>query len=274
MTAIEFAPARGGTLRRIVAVVLRYVYLLRRSWPRLFELFYWTTLQMVLWGMINRFMAGESGWFAQSAGVLIAAVMLWEVLFRGQLGLSISFMEELWSRNLGHLMVSPLRPGEWVLSLVVISFIRTVIALCPAALLAIPLYQFNVFEMGLPLVAYFFLLLALGWSLGLAICAMLLRFGLGAESLAWMAVFILAPVSAVYYPLSALPEWAQWIGWFLPSAHVFEGMRATLFEGVFRWDHFAWALGLDIVFLAGGAWSYLAMFHVARRRGSLLQGGE
>ena len=45
---------------------------------------------------------------SRAFGVLLAAVMLWDVLFRGQLGLSISFLEEMWARNLGHLFVTPL----------------------------------------------------------------------------------------------------------------------------------------------------------------------
>ena len=104
----------GASVRRIAAMVLRYWYLLRGSWPRILELAYWPTVQMIMWGFISQFMATNSTWVAQAAGVLIAAVLLWDVLFRGQLGVSVSFLEEMWSRNLGHLFVSPLRPGEWV----------------------------------------------------------------------------------------------------------------------------------------------------------------
>lgn len=104
----------GGSARRIAAMVLRYWYLLRGSWPRLLELAYWPTVQMIMWGFISQFMATNSTWVAQAAGVLIAAVLLWDVLFRGQLGVSVSFLEEMWSRNLGHLFVSPCgRANGW-----------------------------------------------------------------------------------------------------------------------------------------------------------------
>ena len=49
---------------------------------------------------------------AQAFGVLLAGVLLWEMLFRGQIGLALSFLEEMWARNLGNLFVSPLRPVE------------------------------------------------------------------------------------------------------------------------------------------------------------------
>ena len=91
---------------------------------------------------------------------------------------------------------------------------------------------------------------------------------------AWIVVFMLAPVSAVYYPVSVLPVWLQPVSLALPSAHVFEGMRALVFEGVLRWDHLAWAVGLNVVYMAGGIAVFLYAFHQARVRGALLQTGE
>lgn len=262
------------SLRRIGAMVMRHVYVLRTSWPRLFELAYWPTLQMVLWGFINQFLATNSSWVAQASGVLIAAVILWDVLFRGQLGVSVSFLEEIWSRNLASLFVSPLRPYEMIVSLMVMSLIRTLIGIVPAALLAILLYKYSIFTLGLPLIAFFANLLIMGWAAGLMISALILRFGLGAESLAWITIFALAPVSGIYYPVSSLPAWLQPVSWLLPSSHVFEGMRAVMFDHSFRLDHLAWAIGLNAVYLAIGTALFLYTFHVARQRGLLMKLGE
>jgi ABC-2 type transport system permease protein len=114
----------------------------------------------------------------------------------------------------------------------------------------------------------------MGWGLGLAVCGMILRHGMGAESLAWLGVFILAPVSAVYYPVTVLPYWLQYVSWLLPSTYVFEGMRAVMFDGVFRADYLLRAALLDAVFASLGALGFLAAFRDARRRGALLQMGE
>ena len=229
---------------------------------------------MVLWGFTSQFLMTNSSYVARAGGVLLAAVMLWDVMFRGQLGVSMSFLEELWSRNLGHLFVTPLRPYEWMIALLTMSVIRVAIGVVPAMLLAIPLYHYSIFTLGPPLIAFFTLLLVMGWALGLIIDALLLRHGLGAESLAWLAVFLLAPASAVYYPVSILPRWLQDVAQLLPSAHVFEGMRAAMFEHVFRLDHFIAAASLDAVYLAVGAVVFLLAFRGARRRGALLQMGE
>jgi ABC-2 type transport system permease protein len=264
----SFEPAR------IWAMLLRYLYILRSSWPRTLELLYWPTLQMLIWGFMSQFLRTNSSYIAQAFGVLLGAVMLWDALFRSQLGLSISFLEEMWSRNLGQLFVTPLRPYEWVISLLAMSLIRVTIGVVPATLLAIPLYHYSIFDMGLPLVAFFVVLTAMGWALGLAICGGILRHGMGAESLAWTVIFALAPLSCVYYPVSTLPGWLQPFAWALPSTYVFEGMRDVLFAGAFRLDYLAIALALDLVLMALGAFIFVLAFRDARRRGALLQMGE
>jgi ABC-2 type transport system permease protein len=273
----DSAIANGGmrlAARRVGAIILRHLFVLRRSWPRILELAYWPTVQMILWGFVTTFFLQNSSWVAQAAGVLISAVLLWDVLFRSNLGVSLSFMEEMWARNLGQLFVSPLRPIELVVALTAMSFIRSLISVIPAALLALPLFDVWVFSLGPPLAAFFLNLLIFGWSIGLIVSALVLRLGLGAESLAWVAVFAIAPLSGIYYPIASLPEWLQPVAWALPSAPVFEGMRAVLFDGDFRLDLFAASLALNAVYLAGAIAFFLAMIHVARKRGLLLQQGE
>jgi ABC-2 type transport system permease protein len=154
------------------------------------------------------------------------------------------------------------------------SLIRTLIGVVPAAFLAILLYKYSIFELGLPLLAFFTNLLVMGWATGLMISALIMRFGLGAESLAWIAVFALAPISGIYYPVSVLPGWLQHVSWALPSSYVFEGMRAVMFENTFRWDLFLASSALNVLYLTIGAALFLWMFHTARRKGLLMKLGE
>jgi ABC-2 type transport system permease protein len=262
------------SLRRVYALVLRHTYLLRSSGPRILELVYWPTVQMILWGFITVFLVNHSSWLAQASGVLLSGVLLWDVLFRGQLGVSLVFMEEMWSRNLGHLFVSPLRPFELGCALLTMSLIRTLIGVGGAALIAIPLFDFSVFSLGLPLLAFFINLIVMGWAIGLLVSGIVLRYGLGAESMAWIAIFAVQPISGVYYPIATLPEWLQYVAGILPSSHVFEGMRSVLFDHVFRLDLLLHAVLLNVVYLAAGFISFLAFFKVARVRGQLLHVGE
>jgi ABC-2 type transport system permease protein len=238
------------------------------------ELAYWPTMQMILWGFISQFMRTNSTWLAQASGVLLAGVLLWDVMFRGQLGVSTVFFEEMYSRNLGHLFASPLRPYELVCALLTISLIRTIIGVGGAALLAIPLYHYSIFSLGLPLLTFFVNLLVMGWSIGLLVSGMVLRYGLGAENLAWVAIFAVAPVSGIYYPVSVLPDWLQVVAHLLPASYVFEGMRAVLFEHTFRTDLFVHAVLLNVVYLGFGISVFLGVFRAARRRGLFINIGE
>ena len=125
--ALAFSP------RRVAAMMLRYWYLLRASWPRLLDLVYWPTVQMLTWGFLQYYIATNAGFFARAGGTFIGAVLLWDILFRGQLGFSISFLEEMWSRNIGNLMMSPLRPFEFIAALMVMSVVRLLIGLVPVS---------------------------------------------------------------------------------------------------------------------------------------------
>jgi ABC-2 type transport system permease protein len=154
------------------------------------------------------------------------------------------------------------------------SMLRTLIGVLPATGLAIVFYRVSVYDLGLPLIAFFTCLMLMGWSIGMMVSALILRVGLGAESVAWLAIFLIAPISAIYYPVSVLPDWLQWLAWCLPTAPTFEGMRAVLIDGNFRLDMLLHALALNAVYLAAGAGCFLYAFHVARRRGLLLQVGE
>ncbi|MCZ6576617.1 MAG: ABC transporter permease [Gammaproteobacteria bacterium] len=264
----------SGSLRRIAALVLRNLYLLRHSWLRVLELMYWPIVHMILWGFITLFLVSNSSWVAQASGVLISAVLLWDVLYRGQLGVSLIFMEEMWSRNLGQLFVSPLRPSELIAALFIMSMIRTLIGVGGAALIAIALFHYSVFDLGLPLIAFFVNLIVMGWAIGLLVSGIVLRYGLGAESLAWIGIFALQPLSGVYYPIDVLPHWLQYVAWLLPSSHVFEGMRAVLIEHTFRPDLLLNALALNVVYLAGGIVAFLLFFRAARVGGQLVHVGE
>jgi ABC-2 type transport system permease protein len=264
-----------ASLRRIWGMMYRHLALYRRSWPRLLELAYWPVLQMCIWGFTASYLAARMGNpVAIAAGTLLGGVLLWEVALRSQMGVAISFLEELWSRNLGHVFVSPLRPWELVAALIGMSIVRMVAGVTPAILLAWALYAFDLFALGPILILFFINLMIMGWWVALGVVSLILRHGSGAEALAWSVLFGLTPFSAVFYPVSVLPVWVQPIALALPSAHVFEGMRAALLIGAVRWDHMAWAFGLNAVWLAAAIAVFAQQFREARVRGALLSIGE
>ncbi len=259
---------------RIAAMVLRYWYLIRSSWPRLLELVYWPAVQMLMWGFLQVYINQNAGFFARAGGTFLGAVLLWDILFRGQLGFSISFLEEMWSRNLANLMMSPLKPVEFVIALMIMSVIRLAIGVVPVTLLAIAFFGFNLFGLGFALAAFFINLLLTSWAVGIFVSGLVLRNGLGAENLAWTIMFIFLPLTCVYYPVAVLPGWLQAVAWLLPPTYVFEGMRALMIDHVFRLDLMLESLALNAVLFTAGAAAFLALLKSARRSGSLMQSGE
>jgi ABC-2 type transport system permease protein len=266
--ALAFSP------RRVAAMMLRYWYLLRSSWPRLFDLVYWPTVQMITWGFLQYYITSNAGFFARAGGTFIGAVLLWDILFRGQLGFSISFLEEMWSRNIGNLMMSPLRPFEFITALMVMSVVRLAVGVIPVTILAIAFFGFNLYGLGFALVAFFINLMLTSWAIGIFVSGLLLRNGMGAENLAWSIMFLFMPLTCVYYPVATLPTWLQPVAWALPPTYVFEGMRSLLIDKVFRADLMLDALALNAVLFSLGLFGFLKLLQSARRHGSLMQSGE
>lgn len=270
----------GFSPSRVAAMVTRYLYLLRGSWPRVLDLIYWPTVQMITWGFIQTYVshAANAGTVADkatiAAGTLIGAMLLWDMLFRGQLGFSASFLEEMWSHNVGNLLMSPLRPLEFVAALMVMSVVRLALGVIPVTLLAILFFGFNLWGLGLALGIFFANLIFTSWSVGLLVSGLLLRNGLGAEGLAWTFMFLMLPLACVYYPVAVLPGWLQPVAWILPPTYVFEGLRALLADHVFRGDLMLEALAINAVLLGLGTLAFLMLLRSARRAGSLLQMGE
>jgi ABC-2 type transport system permease protein len=260
--------------RRIAAMIARYGYLLRSSWPRLLELVYWPAVQMLTWGFLQLYVGQNAGFFARAGGTFIGAVLLWDILFRGQLGFSVSFLEEMWSRNLANLMISPLKPIEFVLAMMAMSIIRLLIGVVPVSLLAIGFFGFNLYGMGLALAAFFVNLIVTSWAVGIFVSGVVMRNGLGAENLAWSIMFLLMPLTCVYYPVGVLPAWLQVVAWSLPPTYVFEGMRALLIDHQFRADLMVEAFLMNIVLFGAGATGFMLLLRAARRHGSLMQTGE
>jgi len=267
-TGVEFS------INRVAAMVRRYWYLLRSSWPRVLDLVYWPTVQMLMWGFLQLYVSQNGGPLVRTAGIFIGGVLLWDILFRGQLGFSISFLEEMWSRNLGNLMMSPLRPVEFIAALMIMSIVRLLIGMIPVTLLALAFFGFNFWSLGLPLVAFFCNLMLTSWAIGIFVAGLLLRNGMGAESMAWTIMFLFLPLTCVYYPVTVLPHWLQYVSWSLPPTYVFEGMRALLIDHVFRADLMVEAFAFNIVLFAGASIAFLKLLQSARVQGSLLQGGE
>ncbi|RMH31552.1 MAG: ABC transporter permease [Nitrospirae bacterium] len=259
---------------RIGALLLRHVYLYKRSFARMLEVFYWPFLDLVVWGFITIYLARQGAQLHGAVTFFLGALILWDVLFRAQQGIALSFLEEMWARNLMNLFASPLTVGEYLVATMALSVLKVSAVGSLMTLFALIFYDYDIFMIGVALVPFVLNLLISGWIIGVLTTSIIMRFGQQAEVLAWGMVFLFQPISCVFYPLEVLPTALQHIAWLVPPAHIFEGMRTVLLSGTFPQAHLLWATSLNLAYLTViVAWFYRT-FQVCKDRGLLVRVGE
>tara|TARA_Y100000590_G_scaffold5719_1_gene7608 strand:+ start:6582 stop:7373 length:792 start_codon:yes stop_codon:yes gene_type:complete len=259
---------------RVFALSIRHLYLIKSSLPRILDLIYWPTIQIILWGFISKFFTLHSEYYNHAVGIILSAAILYDFLFRSSISFNMLFLEEIWSRNFTNLFVAPLKISEIITALTATALIRTLIGIVPAILLASPFFGVSLFDLGPPL---FLLLLSLyffGITLGLLVTSGLLRYGPAFENIAWSSLFLLAPLGCIYYPLSILPEWLQVLAKFLPLVYIFEEVRSILVENVVNYKNIITALGLNLFYFVLSISIFYWSFYGARKKGILINMGE
>ena len=261
-------------LKRMYALSIRHLYLIRGSFPRILDLIYWPTIQIILWGFISKFFTMYSEYYTNTIGVILSCAILYDFLFRSSISFNMLFLEEIWSRNFTNLFVAPLRISEIITALTFTALIRTLIGIVPAILLMSPLFGVSIFNLGPSLFLLFLSLYMFGTTLGILVTSGLLRFGPAFENTAWSSLFLLAPLGCVYYPLSILPEWLQLISKFLPLVYIFEEARNILINNTVDYNNIINALLLNIFYFLIAITIFYFSFYGARKKGTLVNMGE
>jgi ABC-2 type transport system permease protein len=252
---------------RVRAVVYRQTLALRRSPHRWFDVFVWPLVDVLLFGALGVFMAEGAGSGERLLAYLLAGTLLWHVIYQSEIAVSTGFMEEMWSRNVLNLMVTPLTELEYLAGVALSGVLRLVIGIATVALGCLVFFAFDVTDLGLGMVPVAAVLLVVGWVIALFVIGLLLRFGEGAEVLAWGILFIVLPLSGVFTPIEALPGGVQPIARLLPTTHAFQAARDLVDGKPMPWGELGWAtLGCAVALAAGFAF-LLAMLRVFRRRG-------
>jgi ABC-2 type transport system permease protein len=254
-------------LHRVFAVFYKYLLTYRRNFDPVLASVYMPVLDLILWGLTVRWFNSTSVPGADYYKLILTALVFWHIIDRLNTGISLNFLEEIWSTHLAGFFSTPLRISEWMLGTLLLGLCTTGLTLGVASLAAWLLYQVNIFALGFYILPFLLVLIIFGWSLGFLITGIIAGFGTRIQSLAWYIAFLAAPFSAIYYPVDMLPGWAQAVSSFLPSSYVFEGMREVLQSGNFRQDLFCRAILLALTLLAAAGCFFVRMFEKRRRLG-------
>lgn len=253
--------------QRVGAMVMRHLYMFPRTLERWSESIYWPVLDIVLWGLTTRWVESSRADVPDLALVVLTAVVFWQVVWRANYEISVNLLEEIWSQNLINLFSTPLTVGEWSASLIVLGVLKNVLTMIVGAGTVWLLYRLNLFAVGWMMLPFLFSLMMSGWFMGFIASGVIIRYGQGFQSVAWMAGFSLAPFSAVYYPIEVLPGWAQLVASALPMTYVFQGMRQILRGGEAPLRDLAISFGLNVLYLAISVRFFVRMFEKSRERG-------
>lgn len=256
-------------LNRIFAIILRNLYTFRRNYDRVFDAFWWPTMELVVWGITGTYIIKLSPNFSSVLFVIVSGLTFWFVVGRSQYEICVSLLEEIWSRNLINIFVSPIKFTEWVSSILIIGVMKASISFIWAICVAFILYKVQLFMFGFYLIPFVFLLLMTGWWVAFFITGIILRYGSRVQTLAWTLVYILAPLSAIYYPVDTLPKSVQVISYLLPTTYVFQGIRSVLLQGTLDETLLVKSLVLNTVYLAASLYYLRRSFKLLLKKGIL-----
>ncbi len=251
---------------RIWAVFLRYFYYFAKL-DHLCDLFYWPALDIFLWGMTSVWIQKQEGGVSDLALAILTGLVFWQIVWRANYEITVNLLQEFWNRNLVNLFSTPLKRSEWVAALMVIGVVKICISLLFGAFFVYLLYTLNVFSLGWAFLPYCVSLTLSGWFMGFISAGIIVYYGQRVQMLAWMTAYIFAPFSAVYYPLTALPGWAQAIAQVLPTTHIFEGMRQVLNEHHFSLKTLLLSFLLNFIYLGLSIAFFSWMFEKSRSKG-------
>ena len=259
---------RAKSWLRLRAIARRHAYVMWRSPHRLFDVTLWPLVDVLLFGSLAAFVGtSQASGTAKASGYLLAGIVLWHVIYQSQIAMSTGFLEETWTRNLLNMMITPVREVEYVAGVAMFGMVKLVAGVGLMVLGAFVFFGFDTWSLGIGIVPIGAVLLVVGWAISLLVIGLVLRFGTGAEALAWGVMFVLLPLSGVFYPIEALPTILQPIALALPTTHAFAALRSLVDGHGTDWAQLGIAAVGSIVLLALSLWFLVAMLRMFRARG-------
>lgn len=255
-------------LYRIIALLLKYYYLTVNRIDRLFDLFYWPMIDLIVWGFASYFIAGISDYNLLS--MFLGGIILWVFVWRASQDIAVYVLEDFWSRSLYHLFSSPVKISEHIISVILVGFLRGLVTFVILSIMSFIIYSFKITSIPLLYIAVAIAILSIfGWIVGLFVTAMILCFGKRIQVLAWSTSWLVQPFSCIFYPLSALPAWAVPIAKVLPTMYVFENLRNVLYQNSVNYMELLYAFSIEVVLLIIMAFFLKWAFERSRKTGLL-----
>lgn len=234
---------------RIKAVIMRHVLAMYKDMARIIDIVYWPLIDAIIWGFTSIWMQKDQAGSSNFALILLTSLAFWNVVFRSNIDISLSLLEELWYRNVVNLFSTPMLLSEWVAGMMCLGLVRSAFVFLYSAFIIWMIYGLNILTIGFSIIPFFLLLMISGWSIGFFISSFLIYWGQKVQTFVWAIGWLFALFSAVFYPLEVLPRWVQIIGKILPTSYIFEAVRLKVSTGIFSTYLVSVGLILNIFYL-------------------------
>ena len=252
-------------LHRILAISYRHLSEFKRDFNRVSVVFYWPAIDILLFGYVSLWLAKSGAGQANEPIILLTNTVLWQVVNRSSLGLSLDLLEELWTKNIANIFASPLTLPEWFTGVLIECWILNLFLLTYCGSLAFAVYGVNILMLGWWLAAAIFLAFLTGLVMGLFATSCVLVWGRRVQSIVWMLGWGFSVISGAFYPLAILPPWLQKTATYFPFKSAFISIRTLIETGQQPWHEFTTGLMLNGMYLVLGFVLFASAFRYSKR---------
>lgn len=253
------------SLTRIRAIFLQEWFITKRSLEVIMDTVVFALIEVLAFGFVSVFLTKVD---VLAGKYLLMGMIFWEVMRIPQYSISVGALWNVWSRNLSNMFIAPLSAAEYLVSQMLSGLVKSTVIFLIMAGVANSVFHFNIFVLGIPKLALLMLnLIIFGWSVGIIILGFIFKYGTRIQAIGWGAVYLLQPLSAVFFPLSILPQPLQKLALCLPSTYIFESARAGFTQSAIPWQTLAFSFCLNILYFALSVLLFKIMFAQSKASG-------
>jgi ABC-2 type transport system permease protein len=266
MSFYKLPEEKNMSLNRIKAILIHEVFISKHSFEIFNDIFLYPLFSIIVFGFMTMYLAGSAG--KMITDQVLAGMIFWQVVNIAQYSIGVGCLWDVWSRNLTNIFISPIRISEYLLSFGITGTIKSFIVLILSGILSQVVFHSNIFSMGaLNMFLIFVNLVVFGFSFGVIMLGLIVRFGTKVAAFAWGLINLFQPFMAVIYPVAILPQPFRNLAYLLAPTHAFEAMRKSL-VGQNIFPDITYAVLLNLFFLIGALMFFRFMFTKSKSIGA------
>lgn len=257
--------------RNVWAVLLQDFYLTKGSMEVIFDVFIFTSLNIILFGFISKYLShgSENNFESQS---LLIAVIFWEVIRITQYSASVSSMWNVWSHNLSNMFIAPIRVAEYLLAHIITAVLKSLFILVNSCIIARYLFGINILKLGLfPILFSYVNMVIFATAIGLVLIGLVFQYGTRIQVLTWATIYVIEPLCAVFFPVNVLPGFIQPLAYLFPVTYFFEWLRAIQGGVGYSVSKIVIACMFNLIYLICGGVIFSRQLAAAKRSGQIVR---